>query len=56
MEDFDFRDWRRLSIKQKEQISGYCRCYQCDCDPCECEDWILKGDYHGEENDNVSPI
>tara|TARA_Y100000310_G_scaffold130876_1_gene130001 strand:+ start:312 stop:521 length:210 start_codon:yes stop_codon:yes gene_type:complete len=51
--------WDRLSIKQKEQLMGYdrgCRCGQCDCNPCQCEDWILKGDYHSSKDDNVSPI
>ena len=37
----------RWSLKQREQRYGYLkamnkdRCEQCDCDPCECEDWIL---------------
>ena len=36
---------RRESLKQREQRQGYqesMRCGQCDCDPCECEDWILR--------------
>ncbi len=51
-----------LSLKQREQLKGYRRstkeerCEQCDCDPCECEDWILRSDKQKEINITLTEI
>lgn len=51
-----------LSLKQKEQLKGYRRsiaeerCEQCDLDPCECEDWILKSDRQKEISITLTEI
>ena len=39
------KDTNNLSLKQREQITGYlrsqtkkeCKCKQCECEPCECD-------------------
>ena len=51
----------RCSNKSKDRLSktngvthdkskNTMTCEQCDHDPCECEDWILKQDYHDNDN------
>ena len=32
-------------------MSRVITCEQCDHDPCECEDWLLKSDYHENEKE-----
>ena len=59
---FNLQMTDNLSLKQREQLKGYRRstkeerCEQCDCDPCECEDWILRSDKQKEINITLTEI
>ena len=39
-----------LPLRNQRKDTGRMTCEQCDHDPCECEDWILKQDYHDNDN------